>query len=376
MAEKRRSSGKPKILRARLALYAVLMLVGLAAAMEIVARLAVPHPPRYPIPHDRWRLELHTNLFHQWDDAEEIEMSRVNCDANEICSESYRVPRRKQPGRQRLICLGSSSTRGAGLRHWRQLYPAKLEEKLRAAGYEVEVLNAGCGGYNSYQLWIYLAEVLTLFEPDIVIFYYGGNETYGCSVKAYYPRVQRIVAELAARGVTDQAALAYAVQHGTADPRALRLSRMLDHSRAVAWLRQKVVGARLIRDRSQSADAALDGQPLTEPTLETILREMAALLRGSGAELLLCPEASTSDLREETADLKADLKESYSHRIMMRICAETTAVCVDAVADPPGLNSPAYFLDSTHLTEEGHERLAQTLLPVVRARLDARTPAH
>lgn len=376
MADDQNVLVKAKKPRLRLVLFAVFSLLCMWAVIEVIARVSVSYNSLYPQAHDKWRLPLHTNLFHQWDQADSIELSRLNCETDEICSESVFVPRRKEPGRQRIVCLGSSSTRGAGLRHWRQLYPAKLEEKLRAAGYDVEVINAGCGGYNSYQLWIYLSEVLVLLEPDIVVFYYGCNEAYGHSVKVFYPRVRKIVSDLWARGVTDPDRLQFAVQHGTADPRALWLSRILEYSRAVAWFSRRVVQARIIGDEMHRRDASQDDQPLTAPTLETILLDMVSLAKQTHSDLLLCPEASTSDQHGEAPGLKEDNKEGYNHRVMMKVCGETTAVCLDPVADQPGLNSLSYFLDSTHLTEEGHERLAETLLPAVKQTLDRRIAGH
>ncbi len=102
-----------------------------------------------------WNLAEHTNLFGNYDDAEV-----VNLRGGPMSME-------KPAGVKRVLCLGSSSTWGPGLEP-EQTYPQRLG---RILGPRYEVGNAGWSGYNSFQLAIYLEQVLLRLQPDLVIFY-------------------------------------------------------------------------------------------------------------------------------------------------------------------------------------------------------------
>ena len=54
-----------------------------------------------------------------------------------------------KPARPRVVCLGDSLTAGYGLPSADEAYPALLEKKLRDAGLDFEVINAGVSGDTS-----------------------------------------------------------------------------------------------------------------------------------------------------------------------------------------------------------------------------------
>src|SRR5262245_7533991 len=51
--------------------------------------------------------------------------------------------------RPRVVCLGDSLTAGLGLSSTAQAYPALLESRLKKAGFDYEVINAGVSGDTS-----------------------------------------------------------------------------------------------------------------------------------------------------------------------------------------------------------------------------------
>lgn len=86
-----------------------------------------------------------------------------------------RVPRHpveKPAGVRRIMPLGCSTTFGWGVED-AESYPARLESRLKAKGYEgFEVINGGQPGYTSFQgIWLW-DKVLHRFQPDIVIIGY------------------------------------------------------------------------------------------------------------------------------------------------------------------------------------------------------------
>ncbi len=74
----------------------------------------------------------------------------------------------------RVFAIGDSNTlgwSGEGGASW----PMFLEEAFRVEGRSVRVVNAGVYGYTSHQGLIRFEEVLA-FEPDVVLFSFGGND--------------------------------------------------------------------------------------------------------------------------------------------------------------------------------------------------------
>lgn len=73
-----------------------------------------------------------------------------------------------------IVAVGDSLTAGFGLDE-NESYPAVLEQKLQAAGYPYQVINAGVSGETSSGTLSRMEWILTL-EPDIVILEIGAND--------------------------------------------------------------------------------------------------------------------------------------------------------------------------------------------------------
>lgn len=106
---------------------------------------------------------------------------RDNDTSGRINALGFRGPERraeKAPGTFRVLCVGGSTTFGAGIRGDEKTYPANLERRLAEAwpGREVEVWNAGVPGYTTAENGIYLGLKLIDFQPDLIVFYEGYND--------------------------------------------------------------------------------------------------------------------------------------------------------------------------------------------------------
>ena len=73
-----------------------------------------------------------------------------------------------------IVAMGDSLTEGLGV-DTADAYPAQLERKLRAGGYDVTVVNAGVSGETSSGALSRVDWVLRQ-KPDIVILATGGND--------------------------------------------------------------------------------------------------------------------------------------------------------------------------------------------------------
>jgi len=74
-----------------------------------------------------------------------------------------------------IVAMGDSLTEGLGV-NLDEAYPAQLERKLHAAGYNYTVINAGISGETTTGALARVDWVLTL-KPDIVILGTGGNDS-------------------------------------------------------------------------------------------------------------------------------------------------------------------------------------------------------
>lgn len=68
----------------------------------------------------------------------------------------------------RILIVGDSSIFGVRVRDSENI-SGQLEAMLNKSGFEVEVLNAGCPGYSSWQVYRLLKERLLKYKPDWVI---------------------------------------------------------------------------------------------------------------------------------------------------------------------------------------------------------------
>ena len=99
-----------------------------------------------------------------------------------------------------IVAMGDSLTEGLGV-NMDEAYPAQLERKLRTAGYDFSVINAGVSGETSSGALARIDFVMTL-NPDIVILATGGND----SLRAIDPaltqaNITQLVQTLQAKGI-------------------------------------------------------------------------------------------------------------------------------------------------------------------------------
>jgi hypothetical protein len=85
----------------------------------------------------------------------------------------------KPDGVYRIVLLGGSTTYSTGIDDYGKSYPVVLQQGLRASGHgQVEVVNAGCSMYSSWESLINLQFRVLDLEPDLVIVYHGINDVH------------------------------------------------------------------------------------------------------------------------------------------------------------------------------------------------------
>lgn len=254
------------------------------------------------------------------------------------------VNRLKNPGRLRIVALGTSSTFGTGLLARESPYPAVLEERLaEALDQPVEVINAGFTGYHSFQLMILLTQVLVELSPDLVLFYYGQNEGAGNEVKRYYAQAARIKERA---GCRTPACLRWAIGHGVAHPVWLRLGATLDKFGLYRRLRNDIMRRLNRHPRGVEAD---DGRPEQPPHSAAILQAMIAAATERDFLLVLIPE-----LRRDGSPANPGYRDLMAH------VADGRRVFFLELL-PPFTPRSECFIDDIHPTAAGHRELGSLL---------------
>lgn len=81
----------------------------------------------------------------------------------------------KPPGVVRIALLGDSATEALQVRLERT-YARLLEQKLKAEGANIEVLNFGCSSYSTGQEYLQLKNEVAQYKPDITILMYNRGD--------------------------------------------------------------------------------------------------------------------------------------------------------------------------------------------------------
>ena len=154
---------------------AVLVLLGAAGALaiaELALRLAgAPQDVRearsfYEFRPDRkWLYRPRPGAEGRFENTENV-MYRANADG----FRDHLYARPKPPGVFRIVVVGDSIAFGFGVEE-EEAFPKVLEALLRnvAPGIDIEVLNLGVSGYNTYTEGALLEDVGLGYEPDLVL---------------------------------------------------------------------------------------------------------------------------------------------------------------------------------------------------------------
>lgn len=85
----------------------------------------------------------------------------------------------KPEGEFRIVCIGGSTTYTVDIDDYRMSYPYLLEKELKDRGHEnVSVINAGVGGWTTWESLINLEFRILDLEPDMIIIYNAVNDIH------------------------------------------------------------------------------------------------------------------------------------------------------------------------------------------------------
>ena len=256
------------------------------------------------------------------------------------------IPLEKTPGKKRILLLGDSSVYGVRVTD-DQTFGGLLEKRLQGDGKNVEVLNAGCPGFSSWQALQALDDRLLAYSPDLVVI-----------------------------------ATLWSDAQGSAEPDAARFGTgagrsWLSHSAFYVWLQAKIRRARWNAEGPERIEFQLDPVPGAPPfgngpsgpnklapthrvpidDYKANLKEMASRVRTQGGDVafLILP-----CFRDLILGRVGDFRDAY-REAMAQVAEELNA---------PLINSPlafvegdvnALFFDDVHPTAKGHARIASLM---------------
>jgi lysophospholipase L1-like esterase len=246
----------------------------------------------------------------------------------------------------RIISLGCSYTNLGWI-----TYPERLENLLNEANSDIsfEVMNAGVGGYGSYQGMNYFVNELQDYAPDLITVYFGWNDHWRAIHYAdkEQPRVNTFV---------------------------MTLQETLDYTRIYQFLNKTISQA--------TGESKHKNEPIFRPrvSLEDYRINILTIISTAKKKdvkvlLLTAPEALTSDniavyvrrgLVTPDVDL-IELHKSYNDIIReIAVSEQVTMVDLESIFNALP-NKEKYFLkDGIHHREEGLSLIAQTLFSAIK----------
>jgi lysophospholipase L1-like esterase len=267
-----------------------------------------------------------------------------------------KVPGPRKSGHVRIVCLGGSTTYGHGVRST-DAWPAVLEQVLERRGIHAEVINAGVPGYGSHQIVLRYRRDIARLRPDVVLFYEGWNR---------------------AGALVDPAGW---VPYATPRPNATTIQR------AGIWIaKHSLFVQRLMtcfRDRRQEVPEEWSVDPYHDVFVSDVTG-LARAVRANGQEAILIvypalyfagmSPVETTEYAAMLWDSQASRPDAYrpamlmelerKHTALRQVAASTGATLIDAqqaFKDVRGAERKALFLDASHLSVPGNQKLAAFL---------------
>ncbi len=271
----------------------------------------------------------------------------------------------KPAGEYRIVCLGGSTTYTSFQFDASESYPARLQDELRARGYEnVAVINAGVEGWSSHESLVNLAMRVLPLEPDCVIVYHGINDIHSRIVwppesytddnrgwkdpiidDVYMPPWWEYSALIRVALVTAGLRPPQGAIENTINPRAGTSYEL--------QFREQFMAATYPQDIFVAHPVTEMIATNTPAVFERNLRNIARLTKGDGAEIVLATFAYSPDFPNEVVVASPEYQTAYveMNDIVRRVAeTEDTRLFDFAAIFPPTKEN---FVDGRHVNAQG-----------------------
>jgi lysophospholipase L1-like esterase len=278
----------------------------------------------------------------------------------------------KPEGVKRIVCCGGSTTYGFGIEDHKLTVPAMLQYGLLEAGKSVEVINAGCPGWSTFETLINFESRVIDLSPDYVIFYHGINDVLASMVwppealmgdqSGWLVRARR----MAEASLLERSDLARIVMVGN--------GAIQPHSSMLRVIGEPAPSNQTFVFRSQRKQKIYPDGIFREVPIERMLRENGTrLFRRNLMSFLAIAKANDIAVLLTTFAYSTEFpgRPNIGHpavRAAIDACNEVVRELaasqqVDLVDLQPELQAKELFTDGEHFTVAGNVKRAQLLLP-------------
>ena len=278
----------------------------------------------------------------------------------------------KPEGVKRVVCCGGSTTYGFGIDDYKLTVPSMLQYGLQQDGKAVEVINAGCPGWSTFETLINFESRLLDLSPDYVVFYHAINDVLASMVwpsealrgdqSGWLVRDRRL-AETSLLERSDLARIIL-VGNGAIEP----------HSSMLRVIGEAAPSNQTFVFRKQRKQHEYPTGIFSEVPIERMLRENGTRLFRRNLESFLSV-AKTHDVAvllttfAYSAEFPGNPNIGHpavrdaidAYNAVVREVAEDRGV--DLIDLHPELRSKEFFTDGEHFTVGGNVRRTQLLLP-------------
>ena len=270
-----------------------------------------------------------------------------------------RVITKAHNGKTRIWIASASYALGSNVGVDR-IFPVLLERQLREAGHDVEVINGGLTGLSVKDSTTQVLGEAAAYKPDIVVLYQMSTDIDELTRRILAP-------EVAAREDAE----------GEDGGPWFNPRLWLEFTTTYPILKSQI-SARVTRERVLCRSLGDEGEARFEARIEAFLDAVASI----GAQPVLCTFAVSHE-RDHPDDLPLHVyrfnirlaREGWHdsldrwNRRLRAVAAVRSVPVADVRAAVSGKTD--HFVDFVHFDEQGHARVADALLPVLREVLKA-----
>lgn len=256
----------------------------------------------------------------------------------------------KPSGVYRIVALGGSSTYDVSIKDNAAIFTAQLERLLREDyGYHnVEVINAGVPGYNTWEILVNLEFRVLDLDPDLVIIYENTNDVHARMVEPSAYRGddlgRRQTWQVPPVALWEHSALLRIVSRMMNMSRQVGIDDFVSSPTYVSWPYEY----RLIEGNLDPAEILKENPPIY---FRRNLENMSAIAKDHDITILLTTWAHSPYLKDYAAQDYYQHGFKENNDVIKEVAADQQVPLFDFAAVMP--QDAGYWADGRHVNEEG-----------------------
>jgi lysophospholipase L1-like esterase len=259
-------------------------------------------------------------------------------------------PREKPDGEYRIVALGGSSTYDVSIKDNDETFTAQLEKQLKEEyGYpNVQVINAGVPGYNSWEVLVNLEFRVLDLDPDLVIIYEGTNDVHARLVEPSAYRGddsgRRQVWQAPSVALWEHSAILRILSRAMNITRQVSVDDFVSAPTFLSWPFEY----RLREDNLNPADILKENPPIY---FRRNLENMSAIAKEHGVQILFSTWAHSPYLNDYASEGYYQQGFQENNDVVKEVAANRQLPLFDFAEVMP--QDAEYWADGRHVNEAG-----------------------